>query len=359
MTSRLAATLTAVGAAGALLLPHHTYSQETGADLRIMPVRGNVFMVVGGSSNLTVSAGADGLLLVDTGAAALADTVLAKIREIGYSAVGAPARMTTCVGPQCYGPGTAGPYTPYGWANPSYNAVIGSPAPVRPIRWIVQTTVDRDHIGATGTLVAAGRTFLGLGAADPGATVVGHERLLRRMGQLNAPPETRPTETYGGETYKMSRYINGEGVQLYHAAAVTDADTFVHFRFSDVISAGDVFAPDRYPAIDMEKGGTVQGVIDGLNTIIEVAFPEYRSQGGTMIIPGHGRLSDSADVAIYRNMVVIVRDRIRDLIEQRLSLEQIRAARPTLDFDGMYGSPGPFIEAVYRDLIRAHQTGRK
>lgn len=359
MTLRLTATLAAVGIAGTLALPPLTSGQDAGAELHIVPVRGNVFMIVGGSSNVTVSAGVDGLLLVDAGSAALADKVLAKIREIAYSAVGAPARLTTCVGPQCHAPGSVGPYTPYGWANPSYNAIIGSPAPVRPLRWIVQTTIDRDHIGATGALAAAGRTFLGLGAADPGATVVGHERLLRRMGQLNVPQEARPTETYGGETYKMSRYINGEGIQLYHAAAVTDADTFVHFRFSDVISPGDVFAPDRYPGIDLEGGGTVQGVIDGLNRIIEVAFPEYRSQGGTMIIPGHGRLSDSGDVAIYRNMVVIVRDRIRDLIEGGMSLERVKAARPTLDFDGIYGSPASFIEAVYRDLTRAHQTGRR
>jgi len=309
-------TATLIGVAGTLVTASLTYGQDADADLRVLPVRGNVVMIVGAASNLTVSVGVDGVFLVDPGSAALADTVLAKVREIGLGAVGAPARMTTCVGPQCYAPGSAGPYTPYGWANPAYNAVISSPAPARPIRWIVQTTFDRDHIGATGKLAAAGRTFLGLGKADPGATVFGHENLLRRMGQLNAPPDLRPTETYDRETYKLSQYVNGEGIQLYHAAAVTDGDTLVHFRFSDVISAGDVYAPDRYPAIDVDKGGSVQGVIDGLNTIIDVAFPEYRSQGGTMIVPGHGRLSDTADVAIYRNMVVIVRDRVLDLIAQ-------------------------------------------
>ena len=102
--------------------------------------------------------------------------------------------------------------------------------------------------------------------------------------------------------------------------------------------------------IDVAQGGTVQGVIDGLNRIIDIAFPEYRHQGGTMIVPGHGRLGDTADIAIYRNMVVVVRDRIQDLMRQGMSLQQIKAARPTLDFDGIYGSPDAFIEAVYQTL---------
>jgi hypothetical protein len=154
----------------------------------------------------------------------------------------------------------------------------------------------------------------------------------------------------------MSQYINGEGIQLYHVpAAITDTDTIVYFRFSDVISAGDLYTPGRYPMIDVGKGGTVQGVIDGLNKIIDIAFPEYRHQGGTMIVPGHGRLGDTADVAIYRNMVAVIRDRIQDLKKQGQSLAQVKAAKPTLDFDGIYGSPDAFVEAVYRTLAGGSQ----
>jgi cyclase len=117
-----------------------------------------------------------------------------------------------------------------------------------------------------------------------------------------------------------------------------------------VIAAGDLYTPGRYPPIDPARGGSVQGVIDGLNRIIEVAFPEYRHQGGTMIVGGHGRLGDTADVAIFRNMVLVVRDRIQDLVKQGMTLEQVRAAKPTLDYDGIYGSPDRFVEAVYQSL---------
>jgi hypothetical protein len=108
--------------------------------------------------------------------------------------------------------------------------------------------------------------------------------------------------------------------------------------------------------IDIAKGGTVDGVIGGLNQILDLSFAEYRAQGGTWIIPSHGRLSDTADVASYRNMVVMIRDRVQDLIGKGMTLDQVKATRPSLDFDGRYGSTtGPwttnmFVEAVYRSL---------
>jgi hypothetical protein len=111
-----------------------------------------------------------------------------------------------------------------------------------------------------------------------------------------------------------------------------------------------------YPVIDVEKGGSIEGVIAGLNQILDLAFGEYRSQGGTWIVPSHGRLSDTADVASYRNMVVIIRDRVQDLIDKGQTLAQIKAARVSLDFDGRYGSTtgawttDMFVEAVYRSL---------
>src|SRR5204863_1408590 len=156
------------------------------------------------------------------------------------------------------------------------------------------------------------------------------------------------------EFNKLPSYFNGEAVILYHEpAANTDGDSIVFFRHSEVISAGNIFSTVSYPLIEVEKGGSVQGVINGLNQILDLAVAEYRAQGGTWIIPGRGRLSDTADLASYRNMLTMIRDRIRDLMKKGMTLAQVKAARPTLDFDGRYGSTtgawttDMFIEAVY------------
>ena len=350
---------TLIGAAGiviALAVQPATSAQQPDATLNVMPIRGNVFMIVGGGSNVVVSAGVDGMLMVDAGAAGVADAMLTRLKEIGALIAGVPARMTTCVGPPCYPAGSLGPFTPFGWAGPSYNALIASPKALKPIRWIIQTSADVEHSGATAVIAAAGTTYNGgeagrlLGERTP-ATVIAHENVLKHMTLAKYPEAGWPTETYFIPSYKMSQYVNGEGIQLYHAAAaITDGDTWAWFRFSDVIAAGDLFTPGRYPPIDVARGGSVQGVIDGLNRIIDVAFPEYRHQGGTMVVGGHGRLGDTADVAIFRNMVVVVRDRIQDLVEQGMTLQQVQAAKPTLDYDGIYGSPGRFVVAVYRSL---------
>jgi len=152
-------------------------------------------------------------------------------------------------------------------------------------------------------------------------------------------------------------YFNGEAIEILHQpAAHTDGDSLVFFRRSEVIAAGNVFSTVSYPIIDAEKGGTIQGVIDGLNRILDLAVAEYRAQGGTWVIPSRGRLSDTADVASYRNMVTIIRDRIQDMKDKGMTVAQVKAAKPTLDFDGRYGSTtGPwttdmFVEAVYRTL---------
>ena len=350
------AVLTGLCVTGICALSAVTLAQQAGGELHVMPIRGNVFMIVGGGSNVTVSAGVDGMLLVDAGSAAMADRMVEKVNEIGHAVAGSPAPMTNCVGPSCYPAGSLGPFTPFGWAGPSYNAVIASPKALKPIRWIIQTTVDPEHTGGTPAIAAAGKTYQGgevgrlVGETTP-ATVMAQENVLKRMTQSKFAEAAWPTETYYIPTYKMSQWINGEGIQLYHApAAITDADTLVYFRFSDVISAGDLYTPDRYPMIDVARGGTVAGEIDALNKIIDIAFPEYRHQGGTLVVSGHGRLGDTADVAIYRNMVVIIRDRVRDLKKQGMSLQQVKAARPTLDFDGLYGVPDKFIDAVYQTL---------
>jgi hypothetical protein len=130
----------------------------------------------------------------------------------------------------------------------------------------------------------------------------------------------------------------------------------VYFRRSDVISSGDIYVTDRYPTIDLASGGSLQGVIDGLNRLLDLAIPEHHEEGGTLIIPGRGRISDEFDVLEYRDMVTIIRDRIRDMIQKGMTLDQVKAARPTRDYDPQYGAAsGPwttdmFVEAAYRSL---------
>jgi glyoxylase-like metal-dependent hydrolase (beta-lactamase superfamily II) len=160
----------------------------------------------------------------------------------------------------------------------------------------------------------------------------------------------------------MSHYFNGEGVQLIHLPnATTDGDSIVWFRGSDVIVAGDVFEMNNYPQIDADKGGTINGVVAGLNTITDLAFAEFRTEGGTMVVPGHGRLADLGDVAYYRDMVTIVRDRVLDMARKGMTLDQVKRARPTLDWDPRYGvgNGDTFVEAVYKTLPRPVAPARR
>jgi glyoxylase-like metal-dependent hydrolase (beta-lactamase superfamily II) len=330
--------------------------------VHVMPVQGNIYLLVADGTNLTVSVGRDGLAVVNAGAADMSAKVMAALDALAQSAVSAPA-PNTCFGANC--PGMPS------WSSPYFNTVVASPRPTRPIRYVINTSAAPEHVGGNATLAASAdfRRAGGLGGfggavRDLGtaATIVAHEGVLAAMstpaeGTAAAPEAAWPVDTFFDEFHKLSEYVNGEPVLLYHAkAANTDADSFVFFRHSEVIAAGDLFSTVSYPRIDTARGGSVQGVIDGLNHILDLAVAEYRSQGGTWIIPGRGRLSDTADVASYRNMLVMIRDRIRDLKTRGLTLPQVMAARPTLDFDGRYGSTSGawttdmFIEAVYQSL---------
>jgi cyclase len=240
--------------------------------------------------------------------------------------------------------------------------------PAKPIRYIINTNVHPDHVGANELLRRSGMTFTGgnvtgnISDATEGAAIMAHEAVLTRMastaaGATPAPADAQPTDTYYTDTMKLSHFFNGEGVQLIHqSAAHTDGDTLVWFRGSDVIAAGDVFSTTTYPIIDVKQGGTINGIVEGLNRILRLSIAEFRTEGGTLVVPGHGRLSDSADVAYYRDMVTILRDRVREMVGRGLTLEQVKATKPTADYDPRYGAAaGPwttdqFIEAAYVSL---------
>ncbi|MEQ1946990.1 MAG: MBL fold metallo-hydrolase [Bryobacteraceae bacterium] len=297
-------------------------------NIHVVPVQGSVYMLVGAGANIAVSVGQDGVLLVDSGTEPMADQVLAAIRQ------------------------------------------LAKPLTHNPIRYIINTNPDPDHVGGNIKIAKAGRTFTGgnvagdLKDAGEGAAIIAHENVANRMSAPTGKVAPFPYEAVAGDTYvgaefKISEFVNGDGIRLIHVpGAHTDGDSVVHFRKSDVIATGDIFNTTYYPAIDIEKGGGIQGFVDGLNMILNLAIPEFRMEGGTLIIPGHGRLCDAGDVSYYRDMVSIVRDRVDAAIKKGMTLEQVKAAGYTKDYDARYAAPsGPstasnFIEAVYKSLSK-------
>ncbi|HZL96061.1 MAG TPA: hypothetical protein VFB99_20555 [Vicinamibacterales bacterium] len=288
-------------------------AQPTEVELNLLPVQGNVYMLhAGDAGNIAVQVGAEGVFVVNALVPDLAPRIAAKIKEI-------------------------------------------TPAP---IRYIVSTNADLHNTLGNGALAALGMFGATASSGRPGATLVSHENVLLRLSALTQV-ERNP---FPGESVPFDNYIlpfkdvyfNGEPIFIMHEPnAHTDGDSIVLFRKSDTIAVGDLFIPDEYPVIDVERGGNVQGLIRALNHILDLAVPARLQDGGTRIIPGRGRLCNEADVVEHRNMVAIVRDRVRALMEENKTLAQIQAARPTLDYDPQYGSGEAFVRSIYDSLAAA------
>jgi cyclase len=312
--------------------------------IRVLPVRGNIFMLVGAGANIVASVGRDGVLLVDTGSAAMSQQVVAAVEELSRLVTATATPQKSCVG--------LAQGCPW-WQGSTFLTTTAAPPAPRPIFGIINTSFDADHMGGNAAIAAASLKF-GVRLA-PGAWIVAHENATLRNGKpITAAPEALPTESYFGEEKKLN-FLNGEGVVIRHHSAHTDGDSTVQFRESEVLVVGDMLNMTSYPVIDIERGGSVQGIVDGLNWILDEAVVEHMMEGGTMIVPGHGRVTDSADVAYYRDMMTILRDRVLAAIKKGMTLEQVKAAKLTRDYDPRFGrnpawTPDMFVEAMFKSL---------
>ena len=287
-------------------------------ELEVLPVQGNVYMIAGAGGNTTVQVGPEAVVVVDTKTPAVTGQLLAAIAKLS----------------------------------------------AKPIRHIIVTSADPDHTGGNEQVSGAGTYVRLLDTFDPrgadrNASIIAHINVLERMSGPSGTQSPTPAGAWPSDTYFTSDwalFVNDEAIELLHIpAAHTNGDTMAFFRRSDVISTGDIFTPTGYPRFDPEQGGSLSGILDGLNRVLELAIAGENQTGGTAIVPGHGRISDETEVANYRDMVTIVRDRVAALIAAGMTLEQVQAARPSSDYDGIYaglGGPTPqaFIAAVYRDL---------
>jgi glyoxylase-like metal-dependent hydrolase (beta-lactamase superfamily II) len=315
----VAVGLSASQSAARVFAQQHPATSRNG--LESFQIRPNVHVIVGAGGNVTVHVGEDGLVVVDTGSSERASSLLDAIKTI-------------------------------------------SP---RPIRLIINTSADMDHVGGNAVLGGAG---IGL-SPDPfgdgnHATVLAHENVLLRMSGLGAsggesplPTKMLPNDTFTSRFRSM--YVNDDAVQVIRqTSAHSDSDVMVLFRKADVIATGDVLDLRQFPVIDPSKGGSIDGELEALNRLLtEFVVPNMPlvlKSGRTLVVPGHGYVSDYGEVVEYRDMVTVIRDTIKDLIEKGQTLEQVKAANPTRGYRGRYGKDsGPwttdmFVEAIYNGL---------
>lgn len=286
-------------------------------EVETLPVQGQVYLLAGAGGNIAAQVGPDSVLLVDTGYEQMAPKVLAAVRKLSN----------------------------------------------KPLRTIINTTLMDSHTGANGVLVKEGRqidnTGPGLGGRPNEADLIGSSRLLAimtEMGRNKIGVERWPPSTYPGKQKDLSS--NDEAVIVLRMAnAVTDGDSMVWFRKSDVVATGEIMNMASFPFIDVEHGGTINGILDGLNTLLEITVPKHNQEGGTMVIPGFGRIGDEHDVLEYRDMLTIIRDRVQNAIKKGMTLQQVKALKPsvTYEYEPRFNrdpawTAEMFTEAIYKNL---------
>lgn len=294
-------------------------AEQTAGDIHAVHVQGNVWMLVTPGGNLALQIGPEGALLVDTGRNGTSDAVLAAIRQV----------------------------TPL------------------PLRYIINTSAGPTAAGNNPVLGGLKGGATDRRGSGPMPAIIGHENVLAHLGAPAAPgAEVFPAVSWPSDAYlgpKRSIRYNGEAIDIIHQpSAYSDADSIVYFRGSDVVVAGEIFSTKRFPLVDRAHGGTVTGVLAGLNALEDIAVPtvivESFNEDGTLLIPGSGRLSDKDDLTEYRDMVHIARNRIVNLVSKRQSLDAIKASRPLIDYETRYSVPewttSMFIDALYAELTR-------
>lgn len=286
-------------------------------EVETLKVQGQVYLLAGAGGNIAAQVGADSVLLVDTGYEQMAPKVLAAVRKLSN----------------------------------------------KPLRTIINTTLMDSHTGGNGVLVKEGRqidnTGPGLGGRPNEADLIGSSRLLAlmtEMGRNRIAVDRWPPSTFPGKQKDLSS--NDEAVIVLRMAnAVTDGDSMVWFRKSDVVATGEIMNMASFPFIDIEHGGTINGILDGLNTLLEITVPKHNQEGGTMVIPGYGRIGDEHDVLEYRDMLTIIRDRVQNAIKKGMTLQQVKALKPsvTYEYEPRYNRDSAwtaemFAEAIYKNL---------
>lgn len=289
------------------------------AGLETIQIRANVYVIFGAGANVTVQIGEDGLVLVDSGSSEMADRLLEAVRSISR----------------------------------------------RPIRLIINTSADADHVGGNGVIGSAGVPV----SPDPfaretRATVLAHENVLLRMSAPTGHPSPYPPDMWPTETFTSrfrSIYVNDDAVQVIRqTGARSDSDVMVLFRKADVVVTGDIVDLNQFPLIDRARGGSIQRELEALNRLLTEFVvpnvPQVLKPGGTMVVPGHGYVSDYAEVVEYRDMLTVITDIIQDMMKKGMTLDQVKAANPTRGYRVRYGSntgqwtTDLFVEAVYQSL---------
>ena len=258
-----------------------------------------VYMLMGSGGNIGVSAGEDGVVLIDDQYAPLTQKIKTAVAAISD----------------------------------------------QPIRFVVNTHWHGDHTGGNENLGKAG------------AVIVAHENVRVRLSSEQfmsffdrrtppAPDVARPVVTF---TEDVTLHVNGDELHVFHADhAHTDGDAIVHWRNENIIHTGDLYFASSYPFIDLDSGGAIDGMIAGVDRALDLA------DEATQIIPGHGPLSNKQDLTVYRDMLKSIRTRVQTRMKEGKSLEEILASKPTAEFDERWGKgfiePDQIVQFVYGSL---------